>query len=253
MKKILLTFFLFLGFCIPSFAGQTISLHDINIDVAKKAISVYMMNKGWVLKNETNYSIVFEIEERAHDPELYEREKLEREQLYQLYQSKLRIADQMQDGIDKTMLLRSANSIKDRVARTQPEYYNSWTTVNCQFVFTKKSDSVIIDSNYTDIRNMQKIVFNGYYDYKITYKIPLLKKHVEIIDTPQTRYSDMNRIGGKAKITKINDKSVKDYTKQEIQNFFNNCSFEKVKLESDKGKTYYILRTFIEPTYKKNI
>ena len=79
----------------------------------------------------------------------------------------------------------------------------------------------------------------------------MLKKQIEISDTPQTNYTSMNRIGGKTKIVKINDKNVKDYTKQEIQNLFSNCFVEKLKLESEGGKVYYILRTFVEPTYKQ--
>ena len=67
------------------------------------------------------------------------------------------------------------------------------------------------------MKKVIKNLFLGGYSYGIQYKIPLLKKHVVISDTSQTYYTGTNRIGNEKKIVKINDKSVKDYTKQEIQ------------------------------------
>ena len=246
MKKILLTIFLFLAFCTTSFSAESVFIPDITTEQAKKAVTSYIVSNGWFFKDETNNSLVFEKEERVHDAQLYYREQLEIERLYKLKSDR---AEKLPDGWEKTSLLKEVNSLRNK----KPEYYNSWTKVNLQFVFAENNGvTVTTATSSQEIKDMIKKVFKGYYSYNIEYKIPLFKRHVLVSDTQQqSYYTGMNRIYDKTKITSINDKSVKDYKKEEIENLFNNCPLEKIKLESDSGKTYYILRTFIEPTYKQ--
>ena len=244
MKKILFTLFLFLTFCIPSFA-ESVFVPDITTEQAKKAIINYIVSNGWLLKNETNYTLHFEKAERAHDSILYEREKLEYERLSEI---KRRSAERMEDGLLKRMRMNDAQSYLTKT----PEWYNSYTISNLQFVFTESNGVTVSTSTSTqEIKDMIKTVFKGYYSYNIEYKIPLLKNQVLISDTPQTNYTDMNRAGEKKKITKINDKNVKDYKKEEIKKLLEECYQEQIKLESEDGKIYNIRRTFIEPTYKR--
>ena len=222
MKKILLTILLFLAICIPSFSVESISVPDININEAKKIITQIMIYDGWTFKNETEYLLGFEKTGSTY----------------------------VSPSASEWNMYKYLNAEHPDRYYTQPTGHYESYTINRQFMF-KENNGVTITADSSEFKEIFKIVFTGYYTYNIEYKIPLFKKQVIITDTPQTNYTGMNRISKKTKIIKINDKNVKDYTEKEIKNIFNNCPEEKLKLESDSGKVYYILRTFIEPTYKQ--
>jgi len=242
MKKILLTVFLFLTFCLSSFA-ESVFVPDITTEQAKKAVINYIINRGWSLNGETEHSLDFYKTEPAHDPELYKKEQLIHNQLIL---TEIEKAEKNNDEYTKNQLLKSNYT---------PSYYNSWKTTNLQFIFTENNGVTITTSTSSqEIKDMIKYVFSGYYSYNIEYKIPLLKKHVEISDTNQTYYNNQTRMGINRKVVKINDKNISAYTKASLKNMLDNGTQEQIKLETDDkfGKQiFYIKRTYIEPAYKQ--
>ncbi len=247
MKKILLTAFVFLTFCLSSFA-ESVFVPDITTEQAKKAVTNYIVSKGWFFKEETNYSLVFEKEERAHDPILYQQEELAIEKLYKLKSDR---AEKMEESFQKKNLLNEVRELRYK----KPEYYNSWKKVNLQFIFTENNGVTITTrTSSQEIKDMIKYVFSGYYSYNLEYKIPLLKKHVEISDTNQTYYNNQTRMGINRKVVKINDQNISAYSKASLKNLLGNCTQEQIKLETDDKlgrQIFYINRTYIEPTYKQ--
>jgi len=199
MKKILSVLAIFLVFCSPSFFAETF-VPNITVDVAKKAITSYIVSKGWTFEQETNSSLIFSKMIQSHDAEKYRMEQLmcKEEQTKDELLRKLRIenAERVGDEYTKNLLLTTHSTYSS----CTPSYYNSWTTTNIQFIFFENNSGVTISTNSSsqEITEMFKIVFTGHYDYNIEYKFPILRNsYILISDTSLTRYDSYDRLGEK--------------------------------------------------------
>lgn len=251
MKKILLTLFLLLVTCVPSFSKESVFVPDITTAQAKNAVINYIVNRGWTLKSETEHSIIFYKTRLSHDHQKYQQEEL-------VYKKLKEIKDN-EEGRKEYYEKHPALAAFNEVFVDQPRYWNSTDTTNLQIYFLENNGVTIqTDTSSTEIKDMITTLFTGHYSYNIKYSVK--KDYVKISDTPQTLYNSQGyytnktKLGKNRKIVKINDKNISEYTKASLNNLLNNCTEEQIKLEAndnDGKQVFYINRTYTEPAYKQ--
>lgn len=229
MKKFLLIIFFFLTFFMPVFSAESdnnIFIDNISKEQTKKAIIGRALSTNWQVKNDNEYSL-------------------------DIYRVK---------NDNSSMLLYGTNFNMHPEQRVHFSFYEknkgvylSHTTtivINPNSGYEKTEYAPLLDFA---VNNMLNELFIGETSYYINYKIK--KNSVLISDTPQTSYTNKNRIGKKfVSIIKIDDKCINEYTKAELKAIFNNCTKDKIKLESSSengAQIYYLIRSYTAPTYKQ--
>lgn len=228
MKKILLSIFLFLNFCMPVFSADSNSFFIPNIakDQVKKAIVGRALATNWEVKNDSEYTLdIYRVKNDAGS--------------MMLYGTGYNMHPEQRVHFN---LLEKNNGITIS--------YTANIAVNPNSGYEKLQYTPLLD--YA-VNEMLKELFIGNYTYNINYKIK--KDYVLISDTPQTSYANSNRIGSKYKtVIKINDKAINEYKKSELKALFNKCEKDQIKIEVNENMgidTYYLIRTYTAPMYKQ--